>query len=39
MDIRFDGKTVVVTGRARGIGYACAELMVVSVAKVTVSSN
>jgi NAD(P)-dependent dehydrogenase (short-subunit alcohol dehydrogenase family) len=36
MDIRFDGNTVVVTGGARGIGYACAELMVESGAKVAI---
>lgn len=36
MDIRFDGKTVVITGGARGIGYACAELMVDSGAKVAI---
>jgi len=36
MDIRFDGKTAVVTGGARGIGFACAELMVESGAKVAV---
>jgi len=36
MDIRFDGKTVVVTGGARGIGYACAQLMIESGAKVAI---
>ncbi|WP_371379407.1 SDR family NAD(P)-dependent oxidoreductase [Sporomusa aerivorans] len=34
MDIRFDGKVAVITGGARGIGYACAEAMVASGAKV-----
>ena len=34
MDIRFDGNVAVVTGAARGIGYACAELLVESGAKV-----
>jgi 3-oxoacyl-[acyl-carrier protein] reductase len=36
MDIRYDGKTVVVTGGARGIGYACAEKMIESGAKVAI---
>ena len=36
MDIRFDGKTVIVTGGARGIGYACAEKMIESGAKVAI---
>lgn len=34
MDIRFDGKTVIVTGAARGIGFACAEIMAESGATV-----
>lgn len=34
MNIRFDGKTAIVTGSARGIGYACADLMAESGAKV-----
>lgn len=36
MDIRFDDKTVVITGGARGIGYACAEKFIESGAKVAV---
>lgn len=36
MDIRFDDKTVVVTGGARGIGYACVKKMIESGAKVAV---
>ncbi|MDS0526016.1 SDR family oxidoreductase [Clostridium sp. SHJSY1] len=36
MDIRFDGKTVVITGGARGIGYSCAEKMIESGAKVAI---
>jgi NAD(P)-dependent dehydrogenase (short-subunit alcohol dehydrogenase family) len=34
MDVRFDGKTVVVTGGARGIGFACAEMLSRSGARV-----
>jgi 2-deoxy-D-gluconate 3-dehydrogenase len=34
MNITFDGKVAVVTGAARGIGFACAELMANSGAKV-----
>ena len=34
MDIRFDGKIAVVTGGANGIGFACAEKLVESGAKV-----
>jgi len=33
VEIRFDGKSAVVTGAARGIGFACAELMAESGAK------
>jgi NAD(P)-dependent dehydrogenase (short-subunit alcohol dehydrogenase family) len=36
MDIRYDGKTVVVTGGARGIGFACAEKILESGAKVAI---
>jgi 3-oxoacyl-[acyl-carrier protein] reductase len=36
VDIRYDGETVVVTGGARGIGYACAEKMIESGAKVAI---
>lgn len=36
MDIRYDGKTVIVTGGARGIGYACAEKMIESGARVAI---
>jgi len=34
MDLRFDGRTAIVTGSARGIGFKVAELMVDSGAKV-----
>ena len=34
MEIRFNGKTAIVTGAARGIGLACAEIMAESGAKV-----
>jgi len=34
MNIRFDGKTAIVTGSARGIGYVCAEQLAESGAKV-----
>ena len=36
MDIRFDGKTAVVTGGSKGLGYKCAELLAESGAKVAV---
>lgn len=36
MDIRFDSKTAIVTGGARGIGYACAEKLLESGAKVAI---
>lgn len=36
MDIRFDDLTAVVTGGTRGIGYACAETLLASGAKVAV---
>jgi NAD(P)-dependent dehydrogenase (short-subunit alcohol dehydrogenase family) len=36
MDIRFDGKTVIVTGGARGIGFACARVMAESGARVAI---
>lgn len=36
MDIRFDNKTVVITGGAGGIGFAIAEMMVESGAKVAI---
>jgi NAD(P)-dependent dehydrogenase (short-subunit alcohol dehydrogenase family) len=34
MDVRFDNQVCVVTGSARGIGYAVAEILVDSGAKV-----
>lgn len=36
MDIRFNDKVVIVTGGARGIGYACAEKMIESGAKLAI---
>jgi NAD(P)-dependent dehydrogenase (short-subunit alcohol dehydrogenase family) len=37
MDIRFDGKTALVTGGSRGIGYACAETLLQSGARVVIA--
>ena len=34
MDVRFDGKTALVTGGSRGIGYACVEMLLDSGARV-----
>jgi NAD(P)-dependent dehydrogenase (short-subunit alcohol dehydrogenase family) len=36
VDVRFDGKTVLVTGGSRGIGYACAETLLESGARVAI---
>lgn len=36
MDIRFDGKTALVTGGSRGIGFACAEALLDSGARVAI---
>jgi NAD(P)-dependent dehydrogenase (short-subunit alcohol dehydrogenase family) len=36
MDIRFDGKTALVTGGSRGIGYACAQMLLESGARVVI---
>jgi NAD(P)-dependent dehydrogenase (short-subunit alcohol dehydrogenase family) len=36
MEIRFDGKTAVVTGGSKGLGYDCAELLALSGAKVAI---
>ena len=37
MDIRFDGKTALVTGGSRGIGYACAQMLLESGAQVVIA--
>jgi len=36
MDIRFDGKTALVTGGSRGIGCACAETLLDGGARVAI---
>ena len=36
MEIRFDGKTAVVTGGSKGLGYECAEILALSGAKVAI---
>jgi NAD(P)-dependent dehydrogenase (short-subunit alcohol dehydrogenase family) len=37
LDIRFDGQTALVTGGSRGIGYACAEMLQESGARIAIA--